>query len=357
MATTFQRPVNNFKSTLASTHTSGSGTLVLQSGDGTLLGALGSNQVYRITAVTSPGASETIVGIFEATGKSTDTLTGVTAVEGYSDSTISSGTPVQVRATAKTFSDLQTAINNLEAAVISESSITGTTTISSALSSMGKYYVCSGTSSNYTVTLPTIDSTYDGYTIGFRMDGALTKLVTITGTGTQTIDGTLARVMWTSETCILQARGSKWYKLSGRTIPFTSLVKRTVSSQSIGTSAWTQIVMDTVVTDAGNIFDSGNGRFNIPRTSLYQSVTSIFDNSGNSGFAALGFGLNSADPVSTGGYQSFNASPRSGAFTTLIPATAGNYLCATCYASSAGMTLYNGGDSSPKLSIVEVPSW
>ena len=115
MPTTFAKPINKFSTTLLTAHTSGSGTFALRSVSG--LGTLDANQVFRVTALTSPNtSSETIVGIFEATGISGSTLTGVTAVEGYSDTLIAANTTIQIRATAKTFTDLQSAVNTLETA-------------------------------------------------------------------------------------------------------------------------------------------------------------------------------------------------------------------------------------------------
>ena len=115
MPTTFAKPINKFSTTLLTAHTSGSGTLVLRSVSG--LGSLDANQVFRVTALASPNtSSETVVGIFEATGISGSTLTGVTAVEGYSDTLIAANTTIQIRATAKTFTDLQSAVNTLETA-------------------------------------------------------------------------------------------------------------------------------------------------------------------------------------------------------------------------------------------------
>ena len=361
--TVFQRPVNNFKTTLSAQHTSGSGTFVLQAGDGALLGALGTNEVYRITLVTSPGASETIVGVFECTTLTTDTLSGATVVEGFADSTIAINTPVQVRATAKTFSAIHTAINALE--VISETSVTAVTTISTALSSMGKYYLCSGTSANYTVTLPTIDSSYDGLTIGFRMSGALTKLVTITGTGVQTIDGTLARVMWANETCVLEARGSKWFKLSGRTNPMVAsmrIVGGTPSqAQSVPNSALTKILLNTTDLDnTGLMADTTNSQILVKRSSNYavmgvasfDSATApatrfISEPQKNGTLCALAEGYGA-----TGSYASYVA-------TNTVIATSGDAFTLVAYQSSGASQWVAGyaASSACILTLSEIPSW
>lgn len=126
--TTFQKPINNFTRVLATDHVAADGQLVLEAGSGTLLGTLAANQVFRVTVADGTG---TVLGIFEATGITTDTLTGVTAVEGYTDANVPSGSSVSVRPTAKTFSGLQTAVNNLETAGAGAALFDHTSTVSS----------------------------------------------------------------------------------------------------------------------------------------------------------------------------------------------------------------------------------
>lgn len=112
----FQRPVNNFASALAADHHASDGSLVLRAGDDAKLGALQSYEIYRVTLANYPeSAAEVVLGIFEATGLSGVTLTGVTAAEGYADTTIPAGTPVRVRATRKTFDDIHLTLSSLAA--------------------------------------------------------------------------------------------------------------------------------------------------------------------------------------------------------------------------------------------------
>ena len=109
------QPVNNFQTILAAPHAAGDGQLVLRAGDGARLGALPANRFYKITAVANPGPSETILGIFKATGRSGDTLTGVVAEEGYGDGPLAAGTVLQYRLTAQDTAQAQDAISALEA--------------------------------------------------------------------------------------------------------------------------------------------------------------------------------------------------------------------------------------------------
>ena len=114
MPSTFAQHTNNFSRLLATAHVIADGVLVLPAGSGAILGALGSNRIYRVTAVLNPGASETVLGIFEATGLTGNTLTGVTAAEGWSDVNLATTVTIEDRDTAKTVAEIATALNTAE---------------------------------------------------------------------------------------------------------------------------------------------------------------------------------------------------------------------------------------------------
>ncbi len=103
----------------------------------------------------------------------------------------------------------------------SEVSVTGAVT-----AAVGKMHVCSdsGTPADYTVTLPAVSGN-TGKLIGFRMSSALTKLVTLDGNSTETIDGATTRIMWAGETAILLCDGKEWKKIAGKTIPMQAVLK------------------------------------------------------------------------------------------------------------------------------------
>jgi hypothetical protein len=105
---TFGLAVDNWSSTVGTAHTAGSGQIVLGALNG--LPALPSGKVYRMTAVTNPETpTETILGIFEATGLSSSTLTGVTPAAGYTDVNLPAGTPLEIRVCKATIDELQSA--------------------------------------------------------------------------------------------------------------------------------------------------------------------------------------------------------------------------------------------------------
>lgn len=84
-------------------------------------------------------------------------------------------------------------------------------------SALGKYVVCNG-ALPYPVTLPSAVGN-DGVTIGIRIAESMTSLVTLTGSGSDLIDGEATRIMWAGETALLVSDGTNWHKLSGVTIP------------------------------------------------------------------------------------------------------------------------------------------
>ena len=110
--------VNNFtRKQLASSHAAGSGTLVFPFNTIATFPALSAQKPIRLTAYTSTGTAETILGIFEATGKTSDTLTGVTAVEGYTDVNVDTAAYWDVRGTAAIVNNLREGLYIVNAGV------------------------------------------------------------------------------------------------------------------------------------------------------------------------------------------------------------------------------------------------
>jgi hypothetical protein len=157
--------------------------------------------------------------------------------------------------------DMVSSLANAEVS-ISAAGTTGT---------MNKMHVCSGTSANYSVTLPTPSA---GSMIAFRMAPALTKLVTLDAGSGKTIDGTQTRIMWAGESCILLGVNSTtWVKVAGRSIPMTMRSHR-VTDQSLTVGSWNAITL-TVSDYAGPaaMWDSGNGRCSLPRPGVYLATS------------------------------------------------------------------------------------
>ena len=153
---------------------------------------------------------------------------------------------------------------------LTSAEISITTTATATLSRM---HVCSGTSANYTVTLPTAVGVAGSF-IGFRMSNALTKLITLDGNSSETIDGSLTRIMWKGESCVLMSDGSNWVKISGKSIPMVADIM-SPTTQTLTTSTDTLVNCTTVHYDnTGLIADGTNKKLVIVRPGLY--VVSIF---------------------------------------------------------------------------------
>ena len=283
LLSSFGIPANNITAVVgAGGYTAGSGTLTLFTGQGALFPALGANQFYRITVIQQayaylPTVTLANLTIYMATGKSVDSLTGVTAFEGTTDRNYNAGDVVDIRVTAGTINDIQTALVNLNTQVnaadflmpLSQAtvSITGTTALNS--DAFGRMHVCSGTSANYTVTLPS-PATNAGKFIGLIMSSALTKVVTILRNSSDLIDGTPTRLMWAKETATLFCDGTHWIKVSGKSIPMACQMT-IAAQQAIIDSAFVLITLNTTVFDnTGQMADTTNHLIRVVRPGSYE---------------------------------------------------------------------------------------
>ncbi len=151
-----------------------------------------------------------------------------------------------------------------------EISVTGAVT-----ATIGRMHVCSGTTSDYTVTLPAASGN-SGKLIGFRMSPALTKLVTIDGNSSETIDGATTRVMWAQESCILLCDGSNWFKISGKSRPMSCILRRNSNQTGVATDTVTPVQLDTSEIDnTGLMADTANNRIIVRRTANYLVVGTV----------------------------------------------------------------------------------
>lgn len=143
---------------------------------------------------------------------------------------------------------------------------------------IGQMHLCSGTSADYTITLPPANVNA-GRQIGFRMAplASLSKLVTLDGNGSETIDGVSTRVMWASEVAILYCDGSNWFKIAGKSIPMTARGGRaSLVSGDIQNTTATLIPMNISRLDnTGRMTDVSGGVLRFVRPGIYDCVGSI----------------------------------------------------------------------------------
>lgn len=151
-----------------------------------------------------------------------------------------------------------------------EIAITGATT-----ATISRMHVCSGTTADYTVTLPAVSGN-TGKLIGFRMAPGLTKLVTLDGNASELIDGELTRVLWKNETALLLCDGSAWTKIAGKTIPMGCIMRRNADQTAVVTGTLTKVLLNATDSDStGLMADTTNSRINILRPSNYLTVGNV----------------------------------------------------------------------------------
>jgi len=238
-----------------------------------------------------------------------------------------------------------------------EIAITGATT-----ATVGQMHACAdaGPPANYTLTLPAA-SGCGGRLLGVRLVPSMTKLVTLDGNGSETIDGALTRVMWAGESAILYCNGSGWVKVAGKTLPMTCQMAPSTTS-SVSAATYTKLNLNTVLIDnTGLMADTGNGRISVPRTSTYAVTTVVRGNNLPSAVTQFnGLARKNSNAV-TNYVQSECYGAPSGypiAFSSQpVLFTAGDYMELYIY-STVSITQYSDGtQQGGSMSLVEIPSW
>jgi len=214
MATSFRPHPNNVSAALAANYAAGSGSLVLAGGSGAAFGSTFPMLVTVATAATvgTPGEVSTI---FTVTGRSTDTLTGVSAAEGTTDRAYATGDRCDVRWTSGLASAIEAAVNGVEnstgitAGVIAPARLgTGTPAGNNVLrgdgvwrptwpvaSKAGNFTIglnenlclCDATSAGILATLPPADSTTFGVEYIVMKNDTSANGVIVSRQGTNTI--------------------------------------------------------------------------------------------------------------------------------------------------------------------------
>lgn len=232
-----------------------------------------------------------------------------------------------------------------------ENSITGTAT-----AVIGRLNVCSGTSADYTVTLPAVSGNAGRY-IGFRMASGLTKLVTLDGNASETIDGALTRVMRAQETALLYCDGTTWTKMAGKTIPFKLVLQRSSVSgdQEFSSTTWTACqTPETMFGDAA-MYDSTNHRIKILRNGTYTCSGSFYV-AGTSITVAYGnVGKNQAAATQVLANIYVNSTVGAGSVITTYECVASDYIVAAAYVTATSPRFET--DAPTTVAAVENVEW
>lgn len=141
--------------------------------------------------------------------------------------------------------------------------ITGTAT-----AVINRLNLCTGTSSNYTVTLPTPASQTDNFICiqGSSESAALTKLVTLATAAGSIIGGPPS--IWAGETVIYRSDGTNWIIVWSHLIPHAAIL-RSGSTTSPSHDTSTKFNLSESVLNVGYIADTSNSRFAPRRAGNY----------------------------------------------------------------------------------------
>ncbi len=254
--------------------------------------------------------------------------------------------------------------DHLSVLVNSEVSVTGAVTLT-----ISKQHVISGTSADYTVTLPAASGN-TGKFIGIRISTDATKLFTVDGNGTESIDGAQSKVMWAGEAATLYCDGSNWQKIAGKSIPMIGSMWQT-GAQSISNATPVLCLLDTIdVDNTGMMCNTSTHKLTIKRTGKYIANGSVFygplnvGNTRNSTFIDIGDGgsplsgtvmasNNAFIPFATGVYSS-------PAVCKVINLTSGDVVQLNAYQVTSGggsQPLNPEGVYAIYLTLTEVPLW
>jgi hypothetical protein len=235
-----------------------------------------------------------------------------------------------------------------------EISITGAVT-----ATISRQHVISGTSGSYTVNLPACASNA-GKFIGFRVaTSGSTKLYTLDGNSTETIDGALTRILWAGESATLLCDGTNWSKIAGKTIPMAVTMYQG-STQTISTDVDTKTNLDSVEVDnTGLMADTTNHYAVIKRAGNYAVDAHLSVTAG----AAITFFESSVNVNSTTGISQDAGSVAASAWGTMkaskgaTPFLVADTVQLNIYQSSAANQTLQNGPTLVWLSVREIPSW
>jgi hypothetical protein len=235
--------------------------------------------------------------------------------------------------------------------------ITGAYTMGA--NSFGNLHFCSGTTADYTLTLPAVSGN-TGRIVTIQMSNTLTKLVTVDGNGSEMIDGALTRIMWANESCVLYCDGTAWRKVGGRSIPMVGAITPS-ATQTISNNTDTKRTGMNTTFGADNgvpgMSDTTNSRVVIQRPSKYRV-------GGAWRISNIGSGANMEVRLYISGAEYFinsrvNATgdwPVLQVFSTYAHTTTGEYWELYCkHFVGSNQTAFNSQDTF--ILVEEIPQW
>lgn len=328
--------------------TTGTGTLTLANSAPTGYQTFGSvlsnsDTCYYVIQHQTLAEWECGLGTYTSSGTTLARTTVVSSSNSGSAVNFSSGTKdVFIAPPSTCFGDLRPEI-----------AVTGATT-----ATIDRMHYCTGTSADYTVTLPAASGNA-GRRLWFRMAplASLSKLVTLDGNASETIDGATTRVMWAGETAELWCDGSNWFKRAGRSIPMIAAAGKN-SNTTVSTATATKIGVNTSLTDnTGSVVNTGSTRLDVKRAGIYEIVAQL--TADTSAITASQVRVhkngsflfnNATDLPAASGEQAIG-------YYTLA---AGDYLELYAHHSTGSNRTYYGavgGENSCSIAVAEQPQW
>jgi hypothetical protein len=235
-----------------------------------------------------------------------------------------------------------------------------TAVTTTATLTIGTHHVCSGTSADYTVTLPAVSGNA-GKLLSIEISAACTKLITVDGNSSETIDGAATRVMWASETAVLLCNGTTWTKIAGKSIPMVGGVYPSAQT-TVNNATTTMIQCNTAkfASSVAQINDTANNRIVIPRSAPYavQFNLQYYNNSATGRYyTELGtdssgtiIAVNMIAMAATGEYPPIKG-------TYIAPFAAGSYVYLYAYHNSGSTQTVHNDINNTFLTIQEIPAW
>lgn len=220
--------------------------------------------------------------------------------------------------------------------------LTAASTLTSA--AFGKLHFITGTSANYTTTLPSPVSNA-GKMIGFLVGNpaSSTKLYTIA-----TPAGNIGRsgssiVMWANESVLLRSNGADWEVLQSKQIPFVGRLTKTTNQSITSGATFQNVTFDSASGDpAGLNLAFAGGVFTAPRKSVYDFTSYVYmTQSGSPTYNQSQFGF------------SLNAVAQLGPFSS---ATLLNFGQAQINAGATATITVRGDGTSPTVAGATLPS-
>lgn len=235
-------------------------------------------------------------------------------------------------------------------------SVTGATTLSS--SAYGKVHICSGTTADYTVGLPTAVG-HDYEVIWFLMSAALTKMVTLDGNSSETVAGAATQSFWATEVFGAIAIGGVFVKYAYAPVPMVCGMSRITTPQSLTSGSVTKILLNQVDFDnSGFLGDATNNRINIKRAGRVNvSGVVTFTSTGTISQRSMTLFYKNGVLFDSGeGYMGTGTYGATAAVTPIVVAAGDTIDLRGLQTSGGNMDAFAGTDRQCQLNVVEIIS-